>query len=132
MRCKLFFSQLPFLVFGLLFFPTLENEAQVSIAENPISKVWIADRGDGTYKNPIIHADYSEPDLIGVGDDFYLTASSFNSAPGLSILHSKNLVNWTIINHVFARQKPFDPFDRPQHGNGVWAPSIRLVSAKTA
>ncbi len=89
------------------------------------SKVWVADRGDGTYKNPVINADYSDPDVIRVGDDFYLVASSFNVAPGLPILHSKDLVNWRIINHVFAVQEPREIFSRPQHGGGVWAPSIR-------
>lgn len=98
---------------------------------NPINTltagpVWRADNGDGTYKNPILHADYSDPDVIRVGDDFYLTASSFNSAPGLPILHSKDLVNWTIIGHVFAKQPPLDVFNKPQHGNGVWAPAIRF------
>jgi len=89
------------------------------------SKVWVADNGDGTYKNPILHADYSDPDAIRVGDDFYMTASSFNAAPGLPILHSKDLVNWRLINYVFAAQKPLDVFDRPQHGGGVWAPAMR-------
>lgn len=89
------------------------------------SKVWVADNGDGTYKNPIIHADYSDSDAIRVGDDFYLTASSFSDIPGLPILHSKDLVNWQIINHVFRRQEPLEVFAKPQHGNGVWAPSIR-------
>jgi beta-xylosidase len=78
------------------------------------------------YTNPIIDADYSDPDVIRVGDDFYLTASSFNSVPGLPILHSKDLVNWKIIGHALQRQPPFDVFARPQHGNGVWAPSIRF------
>ena len=90
------------------------------------SKVWVADNGDGTYKNPILHADYSDPDAIRVGDDFYMTASSFNAAPGLPILHSKDLVNWELINYVFQKQKPFDVFDKPQHGGGVWAPAIRF------
>ncbi|HEX8398527.1 MAG TPA: glycoside hydrolase 43 family protein [Pyrinomonadaceae bacterium] len=92
---------------------------------NPVSKVWVADNGDGTYKNPILHADYSDPDAIRVGDDFYMTASSFNAAPGLPILHSKDLVNWKFVNYVFAKQPPFDVFDKTQHGGGVWAPSIR-------
>ncbi len=103
----------------IIAFFTIKYSAQVS-------KVWVADHGDGTYKNPILHADYSDPDAIRVGDDFYMTASSFNAAPGLPILHSKDLVNWTIVNHVFAKQKPFDAFDRPKHGNGVRAPSIRF------
>ena len=91
-----------------------------------VSKVWAADNGDGTYKNPILHADYSDPDAIRVGEDFYLTASSFNAAPGLPILHSKDLVNWKLINYVFTEQKPLDVFSRAQHGNGVWAPAIRF------
>ncbi len=90
-----------------------------------VSKVWVADNGDGTYKNPILHADYSDPDAIRVGDDFYLTASSFSDVPGLPILHSKDLVNWQIINYVFRQQEPAEVFAKPQHGNGVWAPSIR-------
>ncbi len=91
-----------------------------------ISKVWVADNGDGTYKNPIINADYSDPDAIRVGDDFYMTASSFNAVPGLPILHSKDLVNWRLINHAFREQEPRDVFAKPQHGGGVWAPSIRF------
>jgi beta-xylosidase len=91
--------------------------------ESPL--VWSPDNGDGTYKNPIIFADYSDPDALRVGDDFYMTASSFNAAPGLPVLHSKDLVNWRIIAHVFQQQIPRDVFAKPQHGNGVWAPSIR-------
>jgi beta-xylosidase len=90
-----------------------------------ISQVWIADQGDGTYKNPILHADYSDPDIVKTGDDFYMTASSFNAVPGLPILHSKDLVNWNLIGYALKRQPPFDHFSTPQHGNGVWAPSIR-------
>lgn len=90
-----------------------------------LSRVWVADNGDGTYKNPILHTDYSDPDVIRVGDDYYLIASSFNAAPGLPVLHSKDLVNWTLLTHVFKRQPPYDIFRKPQHGNGVWAPSIR-------
>ena len=101
-------------------------QADLSAGQQSAQKlVWVPDNGDGTYKNPIIFADYSDPDVIRVGDDFYLTASSFNSAPGLPILHSKDLVNWTIIGHVFDQQPPFDVFSKPQHGNGVWAPAIR-------
>lgn len=89
------------------------------------SKVWVADNGDGTYKNPILYADYSDPDAIRVGDDFYLVASSFNSAPGLPILHSKDLVNWTILGHALPEQPPLDVYSKPRHGAGVWAPAIR-------
>ena len=48
-----------------------------------VSKVWVSDQKDGTYINPIIHADYSDPDVCAVGDDFYMTASSFGCTPGL-------------------------------------------------
>ncbi|WP_319226930.1 glycoside hydrolase 43 family protein [Draconibacterium orientale] len=96
-----------------------------SIAQSEISKVWVADNGDGTYKNPIIHADYSDPDVVRVGDDYYMTASSFNCVPGLPILHSKDLVNWQLITYALPTQLPEDVFNIPQHGNGVWAPCIR-------
>jgi beta-xylosidase len=97
---------------------------------DPASAPWISDAGDGTYKNPVLHADYSDPDAVRVGDDYYMTASSFLAAPGLPILHSKDLVNWTLINHVFAKQKPEDHFSKPRHGQGVWAPSIRHHDGK--
>ncbi|MBL7737836.1 MAG: glycoside hydrolase 43 family protein [Chitinophagaceae bacterium] len=90
-----------------------------------VSKAWVADNGNGTYKNPVINADYSDPDAIRVGEDYYLISSSFNHVPGLPILHSKDLVNWTIIGHALKRQPPFDHFSKVQHGNGVWAPAIR-------
>ena len=91
---------------------------------------WVADRGDGTYQNPVLFADYSDPDAIRVGDDYYLISSSFLAAPGLPILHSKDLVNWTIINHVFAQQPPVEYFSRPRHGQGVWAPALRYHDGK--
>ena len=99
--------------------------ASVTAQQNYVSKVWVADNGDGTYKNPVINADYSDPDAVRVGNDYYLVSSSFEDIPGLPILHSKDLVNWTIIGHALKRQPPFDHFSKPQHGNGVWAPSIR-------
>src|SRR5205814_8923275 len=89
------------------------------------SDVWVPDNGDGTYKNPIIHADYSDPDVIRVGPDYYMTASSFNAIPGLPILHSRDLVNWRIIGHAIKTLEPAEVFSHPQHGGGVWAPAIR-------
>ena len=77
------------------------------------------------YTNPIIQADYSDPDVIRVKDDFFMVASSFNHVPGIPVLHSKNLVNWKLINYVFDRI-PFERFDRVCHGDGAWAPSIRF------
>lgn len=71
-----------------------------------VSKVWVSDQKDGTYINPIIHADYSDPDVCAVGDDFYMTASSFGCTPGLPILHSKDLVNWRLANYALKEIEP--------------------------
>lgn len=75
------------------------------------------------YKNPILQFDFSDPDIIRDGKDFYLIASSFNHFPGLPILHSTNLVNWEIINYALPHLG--HEFDEVKHGCGVWAPSIR-------
>ncbi|HSC53331.1 MAG TPA: glycoside hydrolase 43 family protein [Phnomibacter sp.] len=97
-----------------------------AMAQPYTSKVWMADNGNGTYKNPVIDADYSDPDAVRVGDDFYLIASSFNHAPGLPILHSKDLVNWTLIGHALQQVTPVDHFKTVRSGGGVWAPAIRF------
>ena len=86
--------------------------------------VWRSDQGDGTYINPILHLDYSDPDVIRVGDDFFMTASSFNCTPGLPVLHSKDLVNWRLVNYA-VKNLDFPGYDQPMHGCGIWAPSIR-------
>ena len=87
---------------------------------------WLsADRGDGTYRNPVLAADWSDPDVTRVGDDYYLTASSFGRVPGLPLLHSRDLVNWTLIGHALERPAPAEAFAVPRHDCGVWAPSIR-------
>lgn len=98
---------------------------QENKTEHYVSEVWKSDQGDGSFINPILHADYSDPDVIRVGDDYYMTASSFNCVPGLPILHSKDLVNWTIINYAINKLVPEKVFDIPQHSKGVWAPVIR-------
>lgn len=78
-----------------------------------------------TYTNPILNADWSDPDVLRVGDDFYLTASSFGRVPGLPLLHSRDLVNWTLIGHALPRLDPAGEFTKPRHDCGVWAPSLR-------
>jgi beta-xylosidase len=112
------------IVLALMFVFLVLNQIFAQKA-NPISKVWVADNGNGTYKNPILYADYSDPDAIRVNDDYYMVASSFNCIPGLPVLHSRDLVNWNIIGYGLQKQPPFDVFDKVQHGNGVWAPCIR-------
>ena len=88
-------------------------------------KMWIADNGDGTYRNPILYTDYSDPDAIRVGGDYFMVASSFCNSPAVPLLHSKDLVNWKVINYVVDRL-PFPYYDQPMHGCGAWAPSIRF------
>ena len=101
------------------------GSASMAQTDHYVSEVWCSDLGNGYYKNPVLYADYSDPDACRVGDDFYLTASSFNCIPGLPILHSKDLVNWEIVSAAVPYALP--PLDdtAPQHGNRVWAPSIR-------
>jgi beta-xylosidase len=95
----------------------------------PVSP-WVADLGDGRYRNPIIHADYSDPDVVRVGSDYWMTASSFGHVPGLPLLHSRDLVNWTLTGHALPRLVPEEVFCTPQHGKGVWAPALRHHAGK--
>ena len=104
----------------------------VSVQAQYKSQVWSPDNGDGTFTNPVINADYSDPDVcVGAsGEDYYLTASSFQCTPGLPILHSKDLVNWEIVGYALKELYTGDDalvkhFSQPRHGAGVWAPSIR-------
>ena len=90
------------------------------------SEVWVSDEGNGMYRNPVLHADYSDPDVCAVGEDYFMTASSFNCTPGLPILHSKDLVNWKIVNYALKKVEPVEYYNEARHGKGVWAPSIRF------
>ncbi|MBC6992057.1 glycoside hydrolase 43 family protein [Hymenobacter sp. BT491] len=117
----------PYRLYVLAFFAAF-LAPELSSAQTPsasLSKVWVPDLGNGTYKNPVLYADYSDPDVVRVGSDYYLISSSFNAVPGLQILHSKDLVNWTIIGAAFTKQLPLARYNEVQHGNGVWAPAIR-------
>lgn len=127
----------------------------LTIGHNPvfaqsISKAWNPDNGTH-YINPVINADYSDPDVCRAGDDFYMTSSSFGCFPGLQILHSTDLVNWKLIGAAlkdypgrgWSDERPWEVTGHgmrgdvspvpgalewktiPQHGNGVWAPAIR-------
>ena len=109
------------LIIVLIISFTEEVFSQISEA----TQVWRSDQGNGNYRNPIIHADYSDPDVVRVGSDYYMTASSFEDVPGLPILHSKDLINWNLIGHALNNLEPKDHFSKPRHGEGVWAPSIR-------
>lgn len=82
------------------------------------------------YTNPVLHLDYSDPDVCRVGDRYYMTASSFNCFPGLPILESEDLVHWELTG---AALLSYDPAfrDGVEHGNGVWAPAWSTSPAWT-
>ena len=86
--------------------------------------MWVADLQNGNYRNPVLYADYSDPDAIRVGEDYFMIASSFSNSPALPVLHSKDLVNWKVINYCLKHVPEFR-YNNPLHGCGVWAPSIR-------
>ena len=107
-------------------FAVLASALASSAHATPPAGAWVPDLGDGRYANPVLMGDYSDPDAIRVGDSFYLVASSFANAPGLPILQSKDLVNWTIVGHALSANLPYDHFRSPRRGGGVWAPAIRF------
>ena len=100
-------------------------ERGANAAAGQLDAPWIPDLGKGRYRNPVLAADYSDPDVVRVGDDYYLTSSSFTNVPGLPILHSKDLVNWTLIGHGLEELTPVAHYATPRRGGGVWAPAIR-------
>ena len=117
------------LLFGVLFLfaamASANEPPRVTVAQTAASGIWIPDQGNGTYLNPVLQGDYSDPDVVRVGEDFYLTSSSFTNVPGLPILHSTDLVNWKIIGHALQQLEPVAHHSVPRRGGGVWAPSIR-------
>ena len=91
---------------------------------------WVADLGDGRYKNPVLHADYSDPDAIRVGDTSYMTSSSFNSTPGLPLLSSPDMVNWELAGHAPGTLAPAERFALARLGDRVSAPCLRYHDGK--
>lgn len=94
---------------------------------------WTADNGNGTYTNPLFYDEFSDPDILRVGDDYYLAGTTMHAVPGLVILHSKDLVNWENVSYCFDR---FDFKDdrfslrnkKEIYGQGIWAPCIRYAN----
>jgi len=76
--------------------------------------------------NPVLDADWPDPDVIRVGADYYLVASSFNRVPGLPVLHSSDLVSWELVTNALRELPPVEHYAVPRHGGGVWAPSLRF------
>src|SRR5579883_2141260 len=107
---------------GLLLLACLAARLNFAAGERTVT--W-GDLGDGRYRNPILKADYSDPDVIRVGGDFYLVASDFHFM-GIQVLHSTDLVNWKIIGQVFHRLPISPKYDEmTAYAEGTWAPSLR-------
>jgi beta-xylosidase len=103
----------------------LRTLAAEGAAESATTILTWGDQGDGTYRNPVLNADYSDPDVICVGDDFYLVASDFHFV-GIQVLHSHDLVNWRIIGQVFPRLTMHPRYDEMTgYAQGTWAPVLR-------
>ena len=104
-------------------------------AQNTPLMSWTADNGNGTFTNPLFYDEFSDPDILRVGDDYYLAGTTMHAVPGLVILHSKDLVNWENISYCFDRfDFPEDRFSLKNHeeiyGQGVWAPCIRYANGQ--
>lgn len=96
---------------------------------------WTADNGNGTYTNPLFYDEFSDPDILRVGDDYYLAGTTMHTVPGLVILHSRDLVNWENISYCFDRfDFNDDSFSLKNHkeiyGQGIWAPAIRYANGQ--
>jgi len=100
-----------------------------------VAQSWTADNGNGTYTNPLFYDEFSDPDILRVGDDYYLAGTTMHAVPGLVILHSRDLVNWENISYCFDRfDFADDAFSLKNHkeiyGQGIWAPCIRYANGQ--
>ena len=107
----------------------------ITLGANAQQLSWTADNGNGTFTNPLFYDEFSDPDILRVGDDYYLAGTTMHSVPGLVILHSKDLVNWENISYCFDRfDFDDDAFSLKNHkeiyGQGIWAPAIRYANGQ--
>lgn len=116
----------PMLALGLL----LHAQAWAATPGAPqVARSWAADNGNGTFTNPVFNEEFEDPDILRVGDDFYMTGTTMHVMPGLPVLHSKDLVNWTLLGYVFDELELGPEYrmegGREMYGQGIWAPAIR-------
>ena len=108
--------------------------ATIALSSAAPTQSWTADNGNGTFTNPLFYDEFSDPDLIRVGGDFYLAGTTMHSMPGLVILHSKDLVNWRFLSYAFQRLELGPAFNledgREVYGQGIWAPCLRYHDGK--
>ena len=107
---------------------TLASAQGSSTAVPAEARSWTADNGNGTYSNPLFYEEFEDPDIIRVGDDYYLACTTMHMNPALIVLHSKDLVNWELASYCLERLD-LGPAFRLERGNvygrGIWAPCIR-------
>lgn len=119
-------------VIGILFVILISNSVIQNLSAQ--RKTWIADNGNGTYTNPIFFDEFSDPDLIRVGDDYYLTGTTMHAMPGLPVLHSKDLVNWKFVSYAMDKLDLGPEFrlenGQEIYGQGIWAPCLRYHNGK--
>lgn len=124
---KLYFLKIV-LIIGLIPTSIFSQNFKMQIQDTKSSS-WTADNGNGTFTNPLFYEEFSDPDLIRVGDDYYMTGTTMHTMPGLPVLHSKDLVNWELLSYAVDKLD-FDPKIRLEdgkesYGQGIWAPSFR-------
>src|SRR5271155_1539974 len=92
-------------------------------------RTWTADNGNGTFTNPLFYDEFSDPDMIRVGEDYYLTGTTMHTMPGLPVLHSLDLVNWELLGYAVDRLDLGPEFrlegGKSIYGQGIWAPCLR-------
>lgn len=119
-----------FLLFVQSFFPgTSSSQIPVRSVQDSAQCTWMPDNGNGTFTNPLFYEEFSDPDLIRVEDDYYMTGTTMHTMPGLPVLHSKDLVNWELISYA-AERLDVGPEIRMEdgrdfYGQGFWAPCFR-------
>ncbi|MDP3431900.1 MAG: family 43 glycosylhydrolase, partial [Bacteroidota bacterium] len=99
------------------------QQTTTSPAGNLRNKTWTSDNGNGTFTNPLFYDEFSDPDLIRVGDDYYLTGTTMHAMPGLPVLHSKDLVNWEFLTYASDRLD-FGPEFRLEDGKEIYGQGI--------
>lgn len=131
---KHFLSVAAMLCASLLSWGQQQTDVKAICPMRPMAPAsWTADNGNGTFTNPLFYDEFSDPDIIRVGEDYYLTGTTMHATPGLVILHSKDLVNWKFLSYCFDNFASIGITEpgftlsegKDQYGQGVWAPCIR-------
>ncbi len=100
--------------------------AAVTVAAAQTTRSWTCDNGNGTFTNPLFYDEFSDPDMIRVGEDFYLTGTTMHAAPGLPVLHSKDLVNWKLLSYA-TEGLDFGPQYRLEDGKSIYGGTTDIM-----